>query len=197
VAVLRGIDVVIALKVAAHPDVRGPFDRLREFADSLRRHQSNPEGDRLPRTYDSLARSLTISSQTAHQGIRTLASARLFDLQTGTVVRQNLAEFLIHGVKYCFPPIRGEITRGIPTSYAGSPLASRFPQGDAPPPVWPRSNGMVKGMSFEPLHKVVPIAALADPALSELLVLVDAVRDGQARVAAIAIEELKQRLAQS
>jgi len=56
---------------------------------------------------------------------------------------------------------------------------------------------MVKGMSFEPLHKVVPIAALADPALSELLVLVDAVRDGQARVAAIAIEELKQRLAQS
>jgi hypothetical protein len=45
-----------------------------------------------------------------------------------------------------------------------------------------------------PLHKNVPKAALADPHLYELLVLVDALRDGKARERELAVKELSKRL---
>src|ERR1035441_759404 len=35
-----------------------------------------------------------------------------------------LEEFLLHGLKYVFPPERGELTRGVPTWYAAQPLRS-------------------------------------------------------------------------
>ena len=44
------------------------------------------------------------------------------------------------------------------------------------------------------LYKLVPGAARSDPRLSELLVLVDAIRAGRAREREIAVNELKQRL---
>ena len=135
-----------------------------------------------------------MSTQKVYQGLKTAVLAKLYDPQTRTPIRRNLLEFLVHGIKYCFPPARGGLTRGIPTSYAGSPLASKFPQGETLPPVWPFSEGMVRGLAFEPLYGSVPLASMSDPSLSELLVLVDAIRDGPARVAAVAAEELKLRL---
>ena len=48
--------------------------------------------------------------------------------------------------------------------------------------------------SYAPLHKNVPKAALSDPRLYELLVLVDALRDGQARERKLAVKELSKRL---
>jgi len=49
-------------------------------------------------------------------------------------------------------------------------------------------------MSFTPLHKNVPQAALEDAKLYELLALVDALRDGRARERELAGHELKRRL---
>jgi hypothetical protein len=46
------------------------------------------------------------------------------------------------------------------------------------------------------LYKLAPQAARADPALYELLVLVDAIRGGRAREHNIAVKELAKRLAQ-
>ena len=86
----------------------------------------------------------------------------------------TLEEFLIHGVKYAFPPDRGEPTRGIPTSYAAEPLKSLVRQGDELPPVWPYEKGTRRGISFEPLYRTVPQVALRDKSLYEYLVLVDA-----------------------
>jgi len=60
--------------------------------------------------------------------------------------------------------------------------------------VWPDPDGEARGSSFTPLYKSVPGAARADPALYELLVLVDAIRGGRARERDIAIRELQQRL---
>ena len=39
----------------------------------------------------------------------------------------------------------------------------------------------MRGVTFEPLHKSAPAAARKDPALYELLALIDAVRDGRVR----------------
>jgi hypothetical protein len=89
---------------------------------------------------------------------------------------------------------RGAMTRGVPTRYASSPLKQHLEQGKEPPPVWPHAEGSVRGYSYAPLHKNVPKAALADPHLYELLVLVDALRDGKARERELAVKELTKRL---
>jgi hypothetical protein len=66
--------------------------------------------------------------------------------------------------------------------------------GTDPPPVWPDPEGSTRGVAFEPLYPTVPQAARRDPALYELLALVDAVRDGRARERKIAEKELVKRL---
>jgi hypothetical protein len=108
--------------------------------------------------------------------------------------RHNLKEFLIHGVKYAFPVKRGGPTRGIPTAEAAAPLKQHFVQDFSLPPVWPHPEGSVRGIEFSPLYKSVPVAALRDPKLHELLALVDAIREGRAREREIAIRELTARI---
>jgi hypothetical protein len=106
----------------------------------------------------------------------------------------NIKEFLIHGVKYCFPVERGGSTRGTPTAEAAPPLNQFLAQDFPLPPVWPDPAGLVRGLAFSPLHKTVPQAAMRDPKLYELLALVDAIREGRAREREIAIRELTARI---
>jgi hypothetical protein len=109
----------------------------------------------------------------------------------------NLAaveEFLVHGIKYAFPTVRGELTRGVPTAYAAEPLSGLIVPGTDPPPVWPYPTGRVRGLSFEPLYKAAPRAALRDAGLHEVLALVDALRGGRVRERQLAGELLKRRL---
>ena len=111
--------------------------------------------------------------------------------------RPHLKEFLIHGVKYCFPAEQGKLTRGIPTSYAASPLNSTIVQSDDPPPVWPYARGEARGMALSPIHRAAPAAALKDTKLYEMLALLDAVRIGRAREREIASRELITRIDQA
>ena len=147
-----------------------------------------------PWTYSSLAAMLKISPSNLHEGLRTAASSHLYDPVRKLPIRRNLLEFLVHGIKYCFPPKRGQLVRGVPTSYAASPLVSLFAPSGEPPPVWPYAEGVVRGVSFEPLYPTVPIAAMADPRLGEMLVLIDAIRDGRPRESKAAVDELTKRL---
>jgi hypothetical protein len=105
-----------------------------------------------------------------------------------------LEEFLVHGLKYVFPPERGELTRGVPTSYAAEPLRSIIAQGNEPNPVWPCEQGKQRGVAFEPLYRTAPIAALRDPSFYEYLALADALRDGRVRERKAAETELCRRL---
>ena len=105
-----------------------------------------------------------------------------------------IEEFLIHGLKYAFPVERGELTRGVPTSYAAEPLRQLIAPGDEPLPVWPYPAGAQRGIAFEPLYKQAPKAALRDPVLYELLALADALRDGRARERKLAEEIIVDRL---
>jgi hypothetical protein len=148
----------------------------------------------VPWSYSALASDMFMSTSEVHAGLRRAVAARLMDSQKGRPVKKALEEFLIHGVKYAFPPDRGGLTPGLPTAYAAAPLKDMISQPMEPPPVWPDPEGITRGYEFSPLYKSVPKAALKDKKLYEMLALVDAVRDGRAREREIAARELKARI---
>ena len=145
-------------------------------------------------SYPALSHELSMSASEVHAGVKRAVAARLMDMHRKIPVKTNLLEFLIHGVKYAYPPDRGGITRGMPTGYAAQPLRELIMQLDEPPPVWPDPQGQVRGYEFSPLYSSVPHACKADPKLYELLALVDAIRDGRARERKIAIKEIQSRI---
>ena len=146
--------------------------------------------------YAQIAEELFLSASEVHAAVQR-------SRQAGLVIggepsekpnKAALEEFLIHGLKYAFPPERGELTRGVPTGYAAAPLKSLISSGSEPPPVWPSPEGKMRGYSLAPLYKTVPRAALRDSYLYEVLALIDAIRDGRSRERQIAEQELKVRL---
>jgi hypothetical protein len=151
-----------------------------------------------PWTYASLAFELEISTSQLHSAVKRALSSQLAVQHDSHIVPnvRNLKEFLIHGLKYVFVPDRGEITRGIPTGYASPFLESLFVSDGDPIPVWPHPEGKARGMSFSPLYKIAPAAALRDKRLYELLALIDAIRGGRARELKVAINHLDQLLDQ-
>ena len=155
-------------------------------------------------SYSTLAEDLFISMSETHAGIKRAKNARLVDTRgvksrkpSGVIPRKTaFEEFLVHGVKYAFPPDRGEITRGMPTGYAASFFADRISLSEELAPVWPEPTGTVRGYSFSPLYVSVPKAASRDQRLYELLALLDAIRDGRARERDMAVKDIKSRLDQ-
>jgi hypothetical protein len=148
-------------------------------------------------TYQRLAVELSISQSEVHAGVRRAVAAGLMTdakAATGRPARAALLEFLVHGVKYAYPPKRGGLTRGVPTGYAAPPLNKVIVPSSDPPPVWPHAQGTMRGVALSPLYRTVPEAAMRDPALYELLALVDALRDGRARERNLAAKELESRL---
>lgn len=147
-------------------------------------------------TYAALASELKLTASEIHAGVERAMAAYLVRKDAAgrpAVLLEPLRLFVQHGLRYCFPATRGETTRGVPTSYAAAPMRALIVQPNEPPPVWPHKLGTVRGAAFYPLYPTVPEAALANPALYELLVLVDAVRGGSLRERALAVAELDKR----
>ena len=144
-------------------------------------------------TISQMGAELSISASEVHAALKRLEQAHLI-ANDGRPVLQAVEEFLVHGVKYAFPATRGGVTRGMPTSHAAAPLSRLIVASADLPPVWPYSDGSVRGVSLEPLYRSAPAAALRDPALYELLALIDAMRDGRARERKLAEEELSTRI---
>ena len=165
---LRPLDLVILLKVQVHSGQRTGQIKL--------------------------AHLLGISSASVNGAFRRAKQSRLYDEHRGAVNVGAMEEALLHGIRYFMPPERGGMTRGVPTAWAAPPLSGLLAASNEPPPVWPHPEGTVRGLAFEPLHVSVPRAVQDDPALYEMLALVDALREGRAREARLAGEELKKRL---
>jgi len=146
-------------------------------------------------TMAQLASELGLSSSQIHASLKRLEKSRLIAAPAdgGRPLVHAVEQFLIYGLKYVFPAQRGEITRGIPTAHAAPPLNRHFAPADLPP-VWPDPDGEVRGTSLDPFHKMVPVAIRKDPALYELLALIEALRDGRARERQLAERELTTRL---
>ena len=62
----------------------------------------------------------------AFSGVKRASQTRLYDLNRRRPLRKALEEFLIHGVKYSFPPDIRSMTRGIPTAFASPTLRDYF-----------------------------------------------------------------------
>src|SRR5258708_21161289 len=167
---LKPQDVVVALKLCTYPDGRPAMSVI--------------------------ANDLSLSPTEVHGAIGRLRASRLLhgpDLK-GRPNISALEEFLIHGLKYAFPAEHGEVTRGIPTSYAAEPLKSEVLMSNDLPPVWPWHEGNTRGVALEQLYKRVPQAGLHDSNRYQFLALVDAIRDGRARERKIAERDLVRRL---
>ena len=152
-----------------------------------------------PWSYSQLAYELAMSASEVHAGVKRALEASLMKLDDGWGYADPgpLCEFLVHGLKYVFTPVRGGLTVGMATAHAAPPLIGLLAQPEEPPPVWPDPQGEVRGMEFSPLYKSVPQAARRDARLYELLALVDAIRAGNGKVHDTAVRELQARLAGS
>ncbi len=117
-----------------------------------------------PWLYASLAVELGMSPSQLHAAVKRALQARLLVKREGELLPdiRNLEEFLVHGLKYVFVPEMGEMSRGMPTGYAASPLDKHLVQDNEPPPVWPDPMGTIRGYIFSPLYKLAPGAAQAN-----------------------------------
>jgi hypothetical protein len=148
-----------------------------------------------PPAYAVLASQLCMSSSEVHAAMRRSTEAGLLDPVSKMPIRESLEEFLLHGLKYVYPPVRGTITKGMPTCYAAPMLSERSSQSvNELPPVWPDPKGTVKGYSLLPLYPSVTKAARQDKVLYKLLALVDVLREGQTKEQELATEQLKTHL---
>lgn len=147
-------------------------------------------------SYAELGKRLRLSPFEAHAAMQRLMAARLVvDLGEGPrPIMAALRSFVIHGAAYCYPAVRGEATIGFPTAYAVAPLKDLVLFSQEMPPVWPHPEGASRGIALLPLYEKLPLAALEDPALYELLALFDALRIGQARERELATKMLEERL---
>ena len=145
-------------------------------------------------TVRSLEADLGIPRAGVHRSLQRLRAAGLYDLDRRRTNLSQAEEFLVHAVRYLFPPEFGGETRGIPTAWAAQPLADELaPQSDLPP-VWPDPHGHQRGIALAPLHPAVPALARRDPGLGERMALIDAIRSGDARVRGLAGKLLSRRL---
>ena len=146
--------------------------------------------------YFKIASDLSMSPSEVHAAVKRAQTSHLLHGQELHEMPNvsALEEFLVHGLKYAFPAERGEPTRGIPTSYAAEPLRKIIALGNDLPPVWPYVKGSVRGVTFTPLYKLAPAAALRDPVFYAYLALVDALRDGRARERKLAEDAIVKRL---
>jgi hypothetical protein len=164
---MRPVDVPVALRLAEEPEL----------------------------SYEALHNDLGISTSTAFQAVARLGAAGIVYPHARKVNRRNLLEFLLHGVKYVFPAeIRG-VVKGVPTAFAGPPLADKIAHSMAV--VWPDPQGSVIGESVAPLYPGATRLPQRCPGVYEMLTLVDAVRMGRARERKLAGEKLRRRLGQA
>lgn len=146
-------------------------------------------------TVRSLQVDTGIPRSVVHRSLARLEEAGLLDAASRRINVSQAEELLVHGVKYIFPPERGGETRGIPTAWAASPLKEQMAPADALPPVWPDPTADSRGIALQPLHPTAVEIARHDPALAELIAIVDALRLGDARLREVAAKMLRRRLA--
>lgn len=139
-----------------------------------------------------LSHHLKISQSEVSESLNRSRIAALISEDKKRVMKNNLLDFLEHGLRFVYPAEPGSIQRGMPTAHSAPPLKNFILSSDLY--VWPWGKGEIRGQAVEPLHPEVPEVCSRDPALYELLAIVDALRLGKAREKKIAMEELQKRI---
>ena len=139
-----------------------------------------------------LANSLRISISEVSESLNRSKIAGLIDYNKKKVSKQNLLEFLEHGVRYVFPQEPGALTRGIPTAHSHSYMKNVF--NSEMDYVWPDTNGTTMGLMIEPFYTKQVEAVNEDELYYKLLSLVDVVRVGKVREIKYAVNELRKNI---
>lgn len=144
-------------------------------------------------TVRTLADAIQVPRSGVHRSLGRLREAGLLDGLRMNVGRSE--EFLVHAVRYVFPPVVSGEARGVPTGWFAPPLSEAISSGPSELPlVWPHPLGEVRGLALAPLHAAVPSLALDDPEMWARLALVDGLRMGDARVRGVAEKLLVAKL---
>lgn len=145
-------------------------------------------------TVRAVAADLGVASGTVQRAVARLAATPVVDAGTRRVNRIELEHLLIDAVRFIFPAHLGAETRGVPTAWGADPLRDEIDPGAAGVPVWPSPTGDVRGFAVEPLHPAALALRDARPSIYERLVLIDALRIGDARVRGVAAQLLRDSL---
>lgn len=140
-----------------------------------------------------LSHTIKISISEISESLNRSRLANLVDYNKKKVHRQNLLEFLEHGVQYVFPQQPGAMVRGIPTAHSHPLIKNKFISDMNY--VWPDNKGEVLGLTIEPFYPKQVDAVIEDQEYYKLLALVDIVRVGKNREIKYAVNELKKIIA--
>lgn len=143
-------------------------------------------------TQKELSEALNISQAEISHGLKRLKQSKLITLEGGVNLEACL-EFLVHGLKYVFPPKLGPNSVGIPTAFA-RPGFKYIKYGKDDIYIWPHAKGKVKGISLTPLYEGVVEACHKDEELYSLVSLIEMIRVGRVREQKIAASELKDKM---
>ena len=97
--------------------------------------------DRHGLTYVALAAGLAMNPSDVHAAIKRNVAVGLLDPENRRPMAKPVMEFLVHGLRYVFPVVRGGITRGLPTAHAAPIMAGILVNDSAPP------SGRMQGMA--------------------------------------------------
>jgi hypothetical protein len=164
---LRPSDIVVAVQLAITP--AAPFKVISE--------------------------STAISTGECHNAVRRLGLARLLLPDERRPSADVLHEFLVCGVPFAFPPTRGPSAPGVATAHASPAFRGIVESPEVI--VWAHADGPVRGESLVPIYPAAPTLPALNPALYELLTIIDALRVGTTRLRKVAGELLASRLIQT
>ncbi|MDP1803139.1 MAG: hypothetical protein Q8L81_17390 [Bacteroidota bacterium] len=139
-----------------------------------------------------LSQALSISISEISESLNRSQQAGLIDFNKKKINRQNLMEFLEHGLRYVFPQQPGSFLRGLPTAHS-HPLIKKVFISEMNY-VWPDNRGDVMGLAIEPFYAKQTLAAKEDKLFYKLLALVDILRVGKVREIKYAVSELKKNI---
>lgn len=159
---LRGQDILVLLKIIAK--------------------------DSKPWQSKDLAAELFISPAEISLSLNRCVNARLLSEDKKTVYRQSFMEFIQYAIQYIFPAMPGAMSNGVLTGHSHPVMAKQFhPELKY---VWPDATAPDRGLSIEPLYKTVVQSARQDPALYNMLAMIDVLRVGRVREKKVALEKL-------
>ena len=140
-----------------------------------------------------LAESLGISQAEVSVAMERNRIAQLVNPEKNRINVLALKDFLVYGIRYCFPVQPGGLVRGMPTGSSASPI-NKTVSSNGEKYVWMDPNGTERGQSIVPLFTNAAVAARKDADLYALLAIIDSFRIGKSRERQAATLELDKYL---
>ena len=154
-----------------------------------------------PWTYGKLSGDIFMSASETNSAVKRAISAGLIRQPLGEEKNPQpiipaIEEFIVHGIRYAFPPELGAMVRGVPTGFSAPSMSGDLLDDGQPPFVWPWEQGSTRGMAFSPLYKTAPQAVQIDAVFYELLSLVDCIRESSSRGRDVAESKLRAKFSE-